>query len=116
MKAKYQFTVISVLLVFITGCAMFNSNLTSQQRYLAALQAFNGNVQDYLIAYEMASPETQEKWKSTIDPAIQAASTALDTWYTYIGASSEVDKEMAWSNARDVFLGLLFQYGILGGK
>lgn len=104
---------LSMMILSISSCSILQSNLTPNQRYYAALKAFDDNVEDYLAMYKVAPAETQAKWKKNIDPVIKQANTALKAWKQALGTSEEASQEKVWMEVKDQLLAALFQYGII---
>ena len=84
VKIKINQTIALLMLVFaVISCASFNQ-LTPQQTYLAAVTTFNNNLAQYNAVFKTASPSTQDKWRTEINPIIEATSAALDLWGTEV--------------------------------
>ena len=110
MRVKVFLPLLALMLLI--GCTQ-TMNLTPSAQYYSALKTWNDNLDTYLAAYDMASPETQKKWKATIDPLILAANKALDTWRISIGTSDAAVKHEIWLNAQKQAMLLLTQSGII---
>ena len=105
-------------LLLLVWCAQ-TMNLTPSAKYYSALKIWNDNLDTYLATYRAAPPETQQKWKATIDPLILAANKALDTWRLSIGTTDGATKEQGWLDAQKQAMALLIQFGVIkveGGK
>ena len=111
---KRSFGILTILLL-LTACST-TLNLTSEARYYSALKTFNDVVETYLASYDKASPESQAKWSSTIDPVILNADAALSLWKTSLGSTEASTRESVYTTTFNSLISLLTSSGILEVK
>jgi len=98
VKSKFKMAVVAIVAIFaIAACAGIPA--TQKGKYAVSLSEFVQIVQSYNIQYKLQTPETQLKWKTTIDPVLIKVNMALDAWGAVIGTGVEVDKQVAYTRA-----------------
>jgi len=79
MKKILQFNTITLLLVFLVGCATLGIE-TKEKKFLIAQKEVNDALTVYKANLEAQTPEVQATWHSKYDIPIKAMSAALDAW------------------------------------
>ena len=118
MKRIAKVMVLMLALMTLVSCAQINAwvngtELTPAARYYDALVTFNRNVAQYLEVYRLSPPDTQAKWKAQIDPIVQIASQALDSWRVALNTTSAAEKEQVWLDASKQMFAMLIVTGII---
>lgn len=88
---------------------------TPKQTYLAARTVFNDTLEGYITQKVMASPQTQIKWETEIEPIFRDAQFALNIWGVAVHTPgvSVVEKQAVYDKIRLTLFRLLFDFGIL---
>lgn len=104
MKRKIMAVFAAIAIIaFIGGCATTQTGeQTMETRRLTALKWFNDNYEQYLDAYDIASPVVQEEWKEKIDPIFETMSGIFDAWKIAMDSGNVEEAE----NAEDAYLAL----------
>jgi len=79
MKRILQFNTITLLLVFLVGCATVGLE-TKEKKFLVAQKEVNTALEVYNANLKAQTPEVQAAWHEKYDIPIKAMSAALDAW------------------------------------
>lgn len=96
----FSFCCMMLLLPFLVNCSGLQlggpddpPELKQKKAYMAARKEFALTLKQYNDYYDRASPETQAKWKSEIDPMFKKVNTALDAWKLAIDNNWQPDSQ-----------------------
>jgi len=107
MKTAMKVALTLFLALSLISCATMRPDLTPEQKQLAAVKWFNDNLEEYLTAYDMASPETRAKWDERITPLFIQGNTVLELWR--VGQMAESD----WFKLRNTLIAALITNGLI---
>ena len=107
---KRKLSLLAIVLVLFTGCALFQTQNTQQEKYLQSLTFFNDTLEQYLTLFSAADMATQSEWVKTYHPMFKTAGAALDAWGLSL---NDYSKETAWNDAKVKLLTILVNLGLL---
>jgi hypothetical protein len=97
-----------IICLALAACATFQ-DLTPEGKYLSALKWYNDNLEEYLDAYDRASPATQEKWNQDIKPLFVQAGELLNLWEAGTAGITEGD----WLKIRNQIIAALITHELI---
>ena len=110
MQVKKLATLLVVIALLVTGCAMLRADATPQDRYDEALASWNSVVKEYRLQYAMQTPEKQLEWDRLFAIPLYRAGASLGMWSDVLDSSL---REQAFFSLKDQAVRLLFQYKII---
>lgn len=119
MKVLAKLVLVSVIVMGLMGCQtigniMGQEELTPKETYYEAITFYNSNLELYLDLYDVSTPEAQAEFKKDVDPIFIRAGNVLEVWGRVLGAESERDQIIAWTNVKNLLIMELIAIGVLG--
>lgn len=108
-KHLKEIGIVILIMAFFVGCA----HMTAQQQYLATRTTFNEILTQYIDFMGTQTPEKRAEIKADVQPVLDEAETALDTYGKAVKAGENADAKLdAYLSVKNQLVHLVLKYGL----